>query len=113
MGHGIVIPLEGRLVILASVDQPQPLLENWPWPKALVWLASKDSNSGIIYLGGPPGVALPEGTGQTTGPISTASSEKGFPMRIGQAFPLPEPVSELWLAGTAADVLLFTLFPCA
>lgn len=111
MAHQILIPLEGRLVILAAVDQPQPLLADWPWPEATVWLASKDGNSGIVYLGGPPDQALPAGGGQTTGPVSTSGSEKGFPIPVGDARPLPGPVAELWVAGTENDVLLFTLFP--
>lgn len=109
--HRILIPLEGRLVILPAANQPQPLLEDWPWPSAVVWLASKSDNSGIVYLGGPPDMALPDGTGQTTGPVSTASSEKGYPVPVGEDRRLPGNVSELWVAGTENDVLLFILFP--
>ncbi len=110
MAHRILIPLEGRLVILPAADQPQPLLEDWPWPRATVWLASKVGNSGIIYIGGPPNLELPHGE-QTTGPVSTASSEKGYPIPVGEDRRMPGDLSDLWVAGTENDVLLFTLFP--
>lgn len=110
-GHRILIPLEGGVKIIPSANQPQPLLQDWPWPEAIVWLASQAGNNGIIYIGGPPDLALPEGTGQTTGPRATASNEKGFPIAIGESLRLPGPVSDLWLAGTENDVVLFILFP--
>lgn len=110
MAHRILIPLEGRVVILPAADQPQPLLELWPWPNATVWLASQVGNTGIIYIGGPPDIEQPDGS-QSTGPVSTASSEKGYPIPSGEDRRMPGDLSDLWVAGTENDVLLFTLFP--
>lgn len=110
--HRILMPLEGRVVILPAADQPQPLLEDWPWPNATVWLASQVGNAGIIYIGGPPDLEQPDGS-QSTGPVSTAGSEKGYPIPSGEDRRMPGDLSDLWVAGTENDVLLFTLFPPA
>ncbi len=110
MAHRLLIPLEGRVVILPAANQPQPLLEDWPWPQATVWVASQVGNSGIVYLGGPPDIEQPDGS-QSTGPVSTASSEKGYPIPSGEDRRMPGDLSELWVAGTEGNVLLFCLFP--
>ena len=110
MPHELLIPLEGRLVILASADQPQPLLQDWPWKKAVVWMHNT-STANKMYIGGPPDEALPASSGQTTGPVATAGSLKGYPIPPDEGFRLPGPIRELWIAGTEGDVLLFCLFP--
>lgn len=110
MAHRLLIPLEGRLVILPAVNQPQPLLEDWPWAKAIVWLHNT-STANKMYIGGPPDAALPQGAGQTTGPVAASASLKGFPIPEDEGFRMPGPISELWIAGTEGDVLLFCLFP--
>lgn len=105
------VPLEGRTVILAASAQPQPLIPEWPWSEATVWLASKSTNAGEVYLGGPPDRPFPGSGGQTTGPVSTVDSEKGYPITVGEKRRLPGSIADLWLAGTEGDVLLWTLFP--
>ena len=109
MSHRVLIPLEGRLVILPAADQPQPLLQDWPWEKTIVWLHNT-STANKMYIGGPPDTALPGGSGQTTGPVATGNL-KGYPIPPDEGFRMPGPISELWLAGTEDDVLLYCLFP--
>ncbi len=109
-------PLEGRTVILAASAQPQPLLADWPYTSSPLLVSrngepSATPNAGNIYIGGAPGRVLPGSSGLTTGPVSTAGSPKGFFIEPGEKFKVPSPVSDLWVAGTEGDVLLFTLFP--